>query len=166
MERNYPNVFHSVKSTHEYIDQYRAETQSNAIAGFTTSSKTRPLIVAKFEEFIRNKLLTIYSSRFLAEFDTFVWYHGKPEAQRGYNDDLIMACAIGCWVRDTAIIENQRAVEYNKVFIESMIKSNSVMDTHISGMHKSPALEANDKYFDNIKETNNITKEYLWLLKG
>jgi|15BtaG_2_1085339.scaffolds.fasta_scaffold00568_7 hypothetical protein len=166
MERNYPNVFHSVKSTHEYIDQYRAETKSNAIAGFTTSSKTRPLIIAKFEEFIRNKLLTIYSSRFLAEFDTFVWYHGKPEAQRGYNDDLIMACAIGCWVRDTAIIENQRAVEYNKVFIESMIKSNSVIDTHISGMHKSPALEVNDKYFDNIKETNKTKKEYLWLLKG
>ena len=60
-ERNYPNIYHSIKSTHEYVDQIQAESRSNAVAGFTTSSKTRPLVIAKMEEFVRNKLIKVLS---------------------------------------------------------------------------------------------------------
>ena len=161
-DKNYPNVYHSVKSTHEYVDQLQAEMRSGTVAGFTTSLKTRPLLVAKFEEFIRNKLLTIYSKRFRSELDTFIWNNGRPEAQRGYNDDLIMACAIGCWVRDTALVENQRDAAYKKAFIDSMTTINSHLDTTIPGMRKPRQWEYDDKLNDNIK-TN---KEYVWLLKG
>ena len=72
-ELEYPNLYYSVKSTHEYVSQLEAETMSNSVAGFTTSQKTRPLIVAKLEEFIRNKLITLYSSRIANELKTFVW---------------------------------------------------------------------------------------------
>jgi len=161
-ENNYPNVYHSVKSTHEYVDQLQAEARSGTVAGFTTSLKTRPLLVAKFEEFIRNKILTIYSKRIRSELDTFIWYNGRPEAQRGYNDDLIMACAIGCWVRDTALVENQRDAAYKKAFIDSMVAVNSRLDTTIPGMRKPRQWEYDDKLNDSIK-TN---KEYIWLLKG
>ena len=113
----YPNLYYSVKSTHEYIDSYLGETQSNAVAGFSTTSKTRPLIVAKMEEFIRNKLVRIYSARLFNELETFVWQNGRPQAMRMYNDDLVMAFAIGCWVRDTALEVNQRDVEYAKAFL-------------------------------------------------
>lgn len=34
---------------------------------------------------------------------TFIWNNGRAEAMRGYNDDLVMALAIGLWVRDTAL---------------------------------------------------------------
>ena len=130
-DKAYPNLYHSIKSSHDYIDQYQAETHSSAIPGFTTSMKTRPLIVAKFEEYIRNKMLTIYSRRLINELDTFIWRKGKPEAQRGYNDDLIMACAIGCWVRDTVLIENKRDIEYKKAFINCiMIKQDTYRFTH------------------------------------
>ena len=43
----YPNIYFSIKSTHEYVEQYQAEALSNSVPGFTTSSKTRPLIIAK-----------------------------------------------------------------------------------------------------------------------
>ena len=33
---------------------------TNSVPGFTTTLKTRPLIVAKLEEFIRNKIIKIY----------------------------------------------------------------------------------------------------------
>ena len=62
-EMQYPNLYHSVKSTHEFVEEYQADQMSNAIAGFSMTSKTRPLIVAKLEEFIRNNLIKIYSSR-------------------------------------------------------------------------------------------------------
>lgn len=162
-EKEYPSVYHSVKSTHEYVDQTTAEGMTGTIAGFTTSLKTRPLLVAKFEEFIRNEMLTIYSSRLRAELDIFVWNNGRPEAQRGYNDDLVMACAIGCWVRDTAIIENQRDIAYKKAMLGSIIKSNSVLDTTIPGMmgrRNSRALEVKR---DKAEEEY---KKHLWLLKG
>jgi len=156
-ENNYPNVYHSIKSSHEYVDQLTAESRSGTVAGFTTSLKTRPLLVAKFEEFIRNKMLTIYSSRLRAELDTFIWNNGRPEAQRGYNDDLVMAIAIGCWVRDTAIVENQRDSEYKKAMLGAIIKSNSVLDTSIPGMAQNRK--------DYTKKANEW-KEHLWLLKG
>ena len=63
---------------------------TNAVGGFTTSTKTRPLIVAKLEEFIRNKIIKIRSSRAFDEFRTFVWNNGKPQAMRSYHDDIIM----------------------------------------------------------------------------
>jgi len=161
-DKVYPNIYHSIKSSHEYIDQYQAETTSSAIAGFTTSLKTRPLIVAKFEEFIRNKLLTIYSKRLINELDTFIWKNGKPQAQRSYNDDLIMACAIGCWVRDTALIENQRDLEYKKAFLNCIITNKTKLDTRIPGMQKPSQTEAFEKMVDEKKKI----KEFLWLLKG
>jgi hypothetical protein len=117
LEMEYPNLYHSIKSTHEYVEQYEAEQRSSAVPGFTTSSKTRPLIIAKLEEYIRNKLLTVSSNRFLQEMKTFVWNNGKPEAMRSYNDDLILSMAIACWVRDTALITNQRDIDYSKAML-------------------------------------------------
>ena len=108
---------------------------SNSVVGFTTSQKTRPLIVAKLEEFIRNKLITLYSSRTANEFKTFIWKNARPQAMRSYNDDLTMALAIGCWVRDTALETNQRDTEYQKAFLGSMIFSNTKINTTIPGMH-------------------------------
>jgi hypothetical protein len=161
-EKLYPNVYHSIKSTHEYIDQVSAETHSSCVAGFTTSLKTRPLIIAKFEEFIRNKLLTIYSKRLVNELDTFIWRNGRAEAQRGYNDDLIMACAIGCWVRDTALVENQRDLEYKKAMIGSIMSSKTHIDSRIPGMTKPRHVEL----FEKAVEQRNTNKEFIWLLKG
>jgi len=161
-DKVYPNVYHSIKSSHEYIDQYQAETTPSAIAGFTTSLRTRPLIVAKFEEYIRNKMLTIYSKRLINELDTFIWKSGKPQAQRSYNDDLIMACAIGCWVRDTALIENQRDLEYKKAFLNCIITNKTQLDSRIPGMQKPKHTELFEKMVDEKKKM----KEFLWLLKG
>ena len=162
IEAEYPNIYYSIKSTHEYVNQIEAESRSNAIAGFTTSTKTRPLIVAKMEEFVRNKLITIYSARLLNEMRTFVWNHGKPEAMRSYNDDLVMACAVGCWVRDTALTVNKRELEYKKIMLDSMIRTSTKLNTSIKGMtgYKSGEI------FDKIKEHNKSMEEYPWLYKG
>jgi len=154
----YPNLYHSVKSTHEYVDQYTAEGKSNAIPGFSMTSKTRPLVVAKMEEFIRNKLITIYSNRLFHELETFVWQNGRPQAMRMYNDDLVMSLAIGCWVRDTALQENKKALEYSKIFLSSMTLSKRDLNTSIPGQEGYKPIEQSDA----IKKQ----REFLWLLKG
>jgi len=162
VEFGYENIYYSIKSTHEFVEQYRAEHISNSVAGFTTSTKTRPLIIAKMEEFIRNNLIKIYSSRLVNEMKTFIWNNGKPEAMRSYNDDLILSCAIGCWVRDTALMKNQRDSEYAKVFISSMAKSSSNLDSRIPGM-----LSGKDnKMQESINKHRKVVDEFPWLLKG
>jgi hypothetical protein len=62
------------------------------------------------EEFMRNKLIKINSNRLLSEMKTFIWQAGRPQAMRSYNDDLVMSFAIGCWVRDTVIVESQKDI--------------------------------------------------------
>jgi hypothetical protein len=101
-ESEYKNLYYSIKSTHEYVDEVAADALGG-IAGFTMSMKTRPLVIAKFEEFVRNKLITVNSVRLANEIKTFVWHNGRPQAMRSYNDDLVIAACIGCWVRDTAL---------------------------------------------------------------
>ena len=162
IDAGYPNIYYSTKGTHEYVEQYRAESISNAIPGFTTSQKTRPLIVAKLEEFIRNDLITLNSSRSFQELKTFVWKNGRPEAQRGYNDDLVMSLAIGCWVRDTVLEENTRDLKYKRAFLNSMITTTTKLNTTIPGMYGYKKSES----FDKIKEAQNVYKDFGWLIKG
>ena len=156
-EKNYPNLYYSKKSTHEHVETYHSE-QPGVIPGFTTSSKTRPLIVSKLEELIRNKLINIKSKRLFSEMKTFVWINGKAQSMRKHNDDLIMACAIGCWVKETAFSINQRAIEYQKAFLSSMDSTNRILNTSISGMLS---------YERRKKEDNKENyKKHAWLLKG
>ena len=132
-ELQYPNLYYSRKSTHEHVEPHLAEG-IGVTPGFSTTMKTRPLVIAKLEEFVRNKLIKIKSKRLYNEMKTFVWQNGKPQAMKKHNDDLIMACAIGCWVKDTALSSNERSVAYQKAFLNSITTTNRMMNTAIPGM--------------------------------
>jgi len=93
---------------------------------------------------------------------TFVWNHGRAEAMRSYNDDLIMACAVGCWVRDTALASSQRDVEYNKAFLGAITKSSNNLDTRIKGM----IGVRNMKLQEHARAHSNNMEEFPWLFKG
>ena len=161
-EMRYPNLYHSVKSTHEFVEEYQADQMSNAVVGFSTTSKTRPLIVAKLEEFIRNNIIKVYSSRLLSEMRTFVWNNGKAEAMRSYNDDLIMSCAVACWVRDTALAVNKRDAEYAKAFIGSITKSSNELDTRIRGQLGRTDLKMQER----LNKSQTTYSKFPWLFKG
>ena len=119
------------------------------------------MVVAKLEEFVRNKLITTYSSRLANELRTFIWTNGKPQALKGYNDDLVMALAIACWVRDTALQTNQRDLNYKKAFVDAIITSRTTFDTKIKGQigYKE------DNVLDKMSEAENTYKEFMWIIK-
>ena len=79
-----------------------------------------------------------------------------------HNDDLIMACAIGCWVRDTAFAVNQRDVEYQKAFLSSITTSNRKLNTTIPGMIAYDKLKTEKK----LENASKMYTDHLWLLKG
>lgn len=63
--------------------------------GWTTSSRTKPLMIDKLAEFIREFYLGIYSDVIISEAFTYIIEdNGKTNAQIGCYDDTIMATAI------------------------------------------------------------------------
>jgi hypothetical protein len=73
-------------------------TDPNELPGFPTNQKSRVQILAKLEELIRNKALSVYSERLYNQLQAFVWNGNKPSAGKDSHDDLIMSLAIGCWL--------------------------------------------------------------------
>ena len=102
---------------HQMTGKYYRE-ERNMVPGFTTSQRTRPLIISRLKEYMLDNSFTIRSSRMCAELETFIWKNGRPEALQGYNDDLTMALCIGLWVRDTALRLRQEGIELTKLAID------------------------------------------------
>lgn len=138
----YPNLYYSRKGDTkmgECVNTTFGVFSDDLVPGFTTSQKTRPLILSKLEEYIRNHAVTFRSRRVYSEFKTFIWNNGHAEAMKGYNDDLTMAGAIGVWLRDTFVTPNFAGIEMNKKMLAS-VSMNKVVNTDIRGASKDPRL--------------------------
>lgn len=98
-QKGYSNLCYFNKDG-KLVDRWYGQW-NNIIPGFGTDVKTRPMILAKLEEYFRKKQIKTFSKRFVSELYTFGIINGKPQAQKGQHDDLIMAYAIAVWVRDT-----------------------------------------------------------------
>jgi hypothetical protein len=125
IDRGYQNLYYQT-SDYKYIDIERQYTnkfnaeERRQVAGFTTSAKTRPLMISKLDEYFRQKAVVVQSVRLIDELFTFLWLGSRAEAMRGYNDDLTMAFSIGLWVRDTALRLRQERMDLTKVAISSI----------------------------------------------
>jgi hypothetical protein len=160
-EMGYPNIYHSAKGSHEFVEAAESYDSERVIPGFTTSSKTRPLVIAKMEEFIRNKQIRFYSTRLASEFKTFIWNDNRAQAMRSYHDDLVMSLAISCWVKDTALTVNVREIEYKKAIVNSMVSTNSVFVTSIPGMKGHNIRGFKQQTWEKAMEQ----RQYGWILR-
>ena len=127
IDRGYTNLYYSAKSdatlSDSYFDKYM--DTSKMVPGFTMSSKVRPMIIGKFQEYISDQSVIIQSSRLLEEMKVFIWKNGRAEAQQGYNDDLIMSFGIGMFMRDTSFKFRQQHLDLSKAAL-SNISTNRV----------------------------------------
>ena len=116
IDRAYQNLYYSTKggdtNVNSYFDKY--QDNSKMVPGFTMSSRTRPMVIGKFQEYISDKGVTIQSKRLVEEMKTFIWRNGRPEAQSGYNDDLVMAFSTAMYIRDTALKFRQRGLDLTR----------------------------------------------------
>ena len=157
LDRGYKNMYFSSKSdkadASTYFDKY--SDNSNLTAGFTNSLKTRPMVINKFREYIGDKSVIIQSKRLVEEMKVFIWKNGRPEAQSGYNDDLIMSFGIGMYVRDTALKSNLQGSEMAKATISSFTK------TQFNGGAYSSANPYGNDWTMDVNGSQESTK---WLL--
>jgi hypothetical protein len=159
IDRDYPNLFYTSKDL-QYVDvqhqitnkHYREEKKM--VAGFSTTSKTRPLIISKLEEFFREESIVVRSNRLIDELLTFVYINNRAQAMTGYNDDLVMSFAIGLWVRDTALRLRTQGVELTKKTLSKMMDN--------EGLYTQDDIQRNDSWdWDTGKEKESLE----WLLK-
>ena len=146
IDRGYTNLYYSPKSGEVRADSYFEQYMdtSKMTPGFTMSSRTRPMVISKFQESLSDKGVTFQSKRLLEEMRTFIWRNGKPEAQSGYNDDLVLSFSIGQYMRDTAFKYKQHGMDLTKNMLNN-ITSNKPQ--HIGAY--SPTTNQNPFKIDN-----------------
>jgi hypothetical protein len=76
---------------------------------------------------IRTRRIKIYSSRTVEEFKAFVMENNKAQAMKSYNDDLIMALAIGNSLYEAAGVNAWDDKAVTMAMIAGMSKSTSTM---------------------------------------
>jgi phage terminase large subunit len=97
-----------------YLNQYTREAQDTYTGktekrfGFKTTSLTRPTIISKLIEIVREHCDTISDSVTLEELLTIVRNEkGRIEAPEGGHDDMMMGLAIAHHIRDQVIFYNE-----------------------------------------------------------
>jgi len=159
LEREYRNLYYSPKNHLDTVESYMSKWERDQLVpGFTMSARTRPLVIAKMIEYIREHSATIQSKRLLGEMRVFVWKNGKAQAQDRYNDDLIISCATALYVRDTALRLRQQGMDLARAQLSSFTNLNSKNKAVI----KSVGNQQNNPY---IIDNGHTTEDISWLLK-
>ena len=161
LDREYNNLYYTYR--HDgVVDQniqiqkgYDMKEKSQSTPGFTTSVKTRPLLVSKLDIYTREKACIIKSQRLVDEWYVFIWKGSKCEAQSGYNDDLTMAFSIGLYIRDYALKIRNDGIELNRNALRLMHKSGGS-----SGVYTNSSIT--NQW--NMRLQNKETEELNWLL--
>lgn len=157
LSRDYKNFYYSSNSDTDTVESYMNKFERDKLTpGFTMSMRTRPLVISKMIDYVREKSCSIKSKRLLAEMRVFVWKNGKAQAQSGYNDDLVMSFATGLYVRDTALRMRQQGLDLTRAQMKSFLSTNQ---KHIS--IQNVGYMKNNPY--NI-DTPGGTEDISWVL--
>ena len=123
VEMGYKNLYFKNEKD-RFNSLYTGKVEISKI-GFTTNSQSRGQILTKFEQVLRNNSVSFYSSRLLEELKTFVWKGSKAQAQKGKNDDLVMATAIGTWLFDADPKVNKQSTDLNNAMLQGFAVNKS-----------------------------------------
>ncbi len=159
LEREYRNIYYSSNNNQETVETYMHKYERDKLVpGFTMSVRTRPLVIAKMIEYVRDHSVTIQSKRLIQEMRVFIWRNGKAQAQDRYNDDLIISFATGLYVRDTALRLRQQGMDLARAQLSSFNNLNSRNNAVI----QSVGSPIQNPY---LIKTNHGEEDITWLLK-
>jgi len=168
VEANYPNMYYSPKgndSTTYESYMVKSYDETNTTPGFSTTQRTRPLLINALYDIVRKKEIIIRSKRTLDELKTFIWKHGKAQAMDGYNDDLIIPLGIACYLRDTVLLYKQQGNDLTRAVLGGIYKDNqySSNDKHIYSYGSNLNNKSYSPY--TMKLSNGQVEDFSWMLK-
>lgn len=142
IDRGYKNLYYSPKDSSisdvsQQLSKYVDLKNTNQMTpGFTTSSRTRPLVISKLDTYMRERVPVIRSRRLIEELFVFIWSGSRAEAQHGYNDDLVMSFCISLWIRDTALKLRQQGIDMHRKTLDYLGTAHSVYNQNF-GMSRA-----------------------------
>lgn len=161
VELGYKNLHYSPKSDilslEDYINKYHDLDKDEMVPGFKTSTKNRQPIVNALGLYTRSRSIKMKSSRYKKEMDTFIWKNGKPQAMRGYNDDLILPVAIGTYLRDTVFEYRSKGIEITRSALNNIRR--------ITSDNPTPFMDSKLKQNPYSMNINGIDHDLRWLLQ-
>ena len=168
IDRDYRNLFY-MEDDYKFVDpsipqerkHKRRVIERRKVPGFTTSVRTRPLVISRIDEYMRDNSVVIQSRRTMEELEVFIWNGSKAEAMAGYNDDLVMALGIGLWVRDTALKLRQRGIDITKMQLDKFTHK-----THYDTVYTPRSPLGHDPYSMPLGpgQTAPVIEDMRWLL--
>jgi hypothetical protein len=81
----------------------------------------------------------------MEELFVFIWNGSRPEAQHGYNDDLVLSFCIGLWIRDTALKLRQQGMDLNRKTLDYFGKGAGAYNAAGNMKHAGWAMETGHK---------------------
>ena len=101
---------------------------------------------------------------------TFIWKGSKAQAQKGQNDDLVMALAIGVWLYDTTPGRNKSSVDINSAMLKAFgVNRNTAKESIVPSQgsfahnpYKPRLLNAADR---PVGDSDDPDQDLTWLLK-
>jgi len=160
IDRNYDNLYYSYRDV-GYIDEdihlrkgFDLKRKEDMVPGFSMTSRTRPLVISKLDMYMRERTPIIHSKRLIEELFVFIWNGSRAEAQRGYNDDLVISFSTGLWVRDTALKLRQQGIDLTRTTLGHIGKSST-------GVYSNRSI-GQDPW--KQKDTHGNDNDLTWLL--
>ena len=168
IDRQYKNLFYMSKDL-QVVDvehqmttnKYRTQDRQ-MVPGFSTTVKTRPLTIAKMEEYTREKLIKLHSSRLIDELFVFIYRNSKAEAMDGYNDDLVMSYCITLWIRDTALRLKTEKDTHQRSMMNSLLNVNGNREIQVGFQKGKSGHPSKNPYEMDI---NGEKEDLTWLIK-
>jgi hypothetical protein len=138
------NLIENLIKKYEYENVYMDDAGSY---GFQTTQQSKAYILGLMEEYVRTKKVNLNSERTVKELLTFIIDEsGKPIADAGQNDDLVISLALTCFGANYLIS--------NKTGLITKLNGNAMYDplTITKGISpKSKRPEWGNKTWDEIK---------------
>ena len=175
IETNHPGpaVFNEVYNSKidPYYNCYSIRKGKN-IVSWETTAKSRVLLIEDMFKDIENGYTKIYSSRLLEEIKVFNWSDsGKPEALKGYNDDLVLAYSMFAHLKDECFSSQPIGISSSKFSGVGLSETNELLweeredkIMNLYGMSLEDWYQLNDhkipeEYMNILKERREYNKD-------
>lgn len=162
-DAEYPNLYYDADLAEKMISMTPDE-KKDVMPGFTVTPKNREKILENLEQVIRNHHLKLYSLRFVAQMETFIWNGKRGQALKRRHDDLIMSMAIGLQIFTPMAHQEGYlgSLDANKTLTSALLSGMSRgyrgVNQKINGKKIPPGVNP-----DSIRNDLEFRKEFWWV---
>lgn len=152
-----------ILKAHENLSKHN---KGSKLPGLIVNS-IRNTMVHKLEQCVRENTIKIRSRRCTGEMRTFIYKNGRPDHMSGFNDDCLMALAMGLWIIEYSFKEFKKLESLNKAMLANWSVGSPVSSVTNGFSPKKGVTTGRPKFSPQVsKNMQDPNGDYLWLFSG